>query len=78
MLPRGALGERAIKGQPRTTRTRTRTLILILTLTLALALPLTRKPNLRQGLGLEIATPGRTWVFLAEDHDEQARDIGEI
>ena len=28
---------------------------------------------MRQGLGLEIATPGRTWVFLADDHDEQAR-----
>ena len=54
------------------------TLTLTLTLTLILTLTLTRKPNLRQGLGLEIATPGRTWVFLAEDHDEQARDIGEI
>ena len=28
--------------------------------------------DVRQGLGLEIATPGRTWVFLADDHDTQA------
>ena len=26
----------------------------------------------RQGLGIEIATPGRTWVFLTEDRDAQA------
>ena len=30
--------------------------------------------DVRQGLGLEIATPGRTWVFLADDHDTQARE----
>ena len=29
--------------------------------------------DVRHGLGLEIATPGRTWVLLAEDHDTQAR-----
>ena len=29
--------------------------------------------DVRHGLGLEIATPGRTWVFLADDHDTQAR-----
>ena len=28
---------------------------------------------MRQGLGLEIATPGRTWLFVADDHDAQAR-----
>lgn len=28
--------------------------------------------DVRQGLGLEIATPGRTWVFLADNRDDQA------
>ena len=41
VLPRGALGERAIKGQPRTIRTRTLILILTLTLTLTPTLTLT-------------------------------------
>ena len=35
---------------------------LVLAPSLTLALP-SREPNMRQGLGLEIATPGRTWVF---------------